>query len=358
MRTHSVFLVTLLALSSPLLVACQHADAANPPQAEREPPSMTVEVLPASRGTLHASITTTTILEAYQEADIAPRVNGIIERVLVDEGDHVSRGQVLAELDKERFEQVVEQANAELRGVEQELARMSEMASRQMVSADAIERLKANRDTLRARLRLAQIDLEATTIRAPFDGVINRRFAKTGNLVQQHHRESLFHIVDLNRLQAVLNIPERDIHEVRVGQSVVLHTNGEPIEAQVARISPAVDRVAGTFRVVVDIDNASNKTAQPLRAGMFARAELRYATRQNTLQIPADSIIQLDGESFVYVVEHDRAQRRRVSTGIRQGQWIEVEDGLEEGQAVIVTGQSQVSDNAPIVAIPRNRTSA
>lgn len=357
MRTHSLLNYTLLISFSLMLIACQNADAAKPgaeTESDSTPPATTVEVIHVERGTLHAAISTTTILEAYQEADVTPRVSGIIERILVDEGDSVNAGQIIAELDKERLEQAVHQVAAELRGVEQELARISEMASRQMVSADSVERLQANRDTLQARLRLAQIDLEASTIRAPINGVISRRYAKPGNLVQQHSRESLFHIVDLNRLQAVLHIPERDIGQVQIGQSVILDTNQQRIEAAVSRISPAVDRVSGTFRVVADVDNQRLQ----IRAGMFARAELRYATQHNALRVPSDAVIQLDGEQFVYVVEDERAQRQPVRTGIRQGQWIQVIEGIAEHSAIITTGQAHISDNSPVITVLRQTPSA
>lgn len=278
MRTHTPFLLLPVFCISLLVTACQNADATPSADSTEQPAATTVEVIHAERGTMHASLSTTTIFEAYQEADITPRVSGIVEAVLVDEGDEVVAGQILAELDKERLEQAVYQVAAELRGVEQELARLSEMANRQMVSADALDRLRANHDTLKARLRLSQIELEASTIRAPFDGVISRRYAKPGNLVQQHSRESLFHLVDLDRLQAVLHIPERDIAQVQVGQTVVFEINAQRVVAAVSRISPAADRLSGTFRVIVDIDN---------RAIQYANTEVNTAA--DTLAASAKS---------------------------------------------------------------------
>lgn len=354
MRTYTPIMLLSAICITLLITGCQNADA-TPSADPEQPAATTVEVISVERGTLHASLSTTTILEAYQEADITPRVSGIIEEVLVAEGDVVVAGQILAELDKERLEQAAHQAAAELRGVEQELARLNELANRKMVSADALDRLRANHDTLKARLRLAQIELEASTIRAPFDGVINRRYAKSGNFVQQHSRESLFHLVDLNRLQAVLHIPERNIAQVQIGQSVVFEINEQRVVAAVSRISPAADRVSGTFRVVVDIDN---REATPLRAGMFARAELRYATQEHALRIPADAILQLDGEEYVYVVNDERAQRQPIRTGIRQGRWIEVTDGVAEHSAIVITGQAHLNDNAPVISIVRNNTAA
>lgn len=344
MRT-PLFAISLMLVTSSLLSGCQNADATQPSQVEVPP--VAVEVTPAARATLHASIQTSTVLEALNEADVTPRVNGVIERILVEEGDQVTAGQVLAQLDSERFLQAVNQVAAELRGVEQELQRMQTMANRQLASLDSLERLQANRDALQARLRLAQIDLESATIRAPIDGVISRRYAKIGNLVQLHSAQSLFHIVDLNSLQATLHIPERDISRIRVGHPVVLAFNDMQVDAQVSRISPAVDRVAGTFRVQVDIDNRS----QGLRAGMFARAQVHYATHIDTLRIPNDAIVELDGKSYIYVIAQEHSERRAIRTGIRQGQWVEVVEGVHEGEQVVVTGQNNLQDNRKVVAI-------
>ena len=158
MRTHTPFMLLSVICASLLVTACQNADATPSADQAEQPAATTVEVLQVDRGTLHASLSTTTVLEAYQEADV--------------------------------------------------------------------------------------------TIRAPFDGVISRRYAKAGNFVQQHSRESLFHLVDLNRLQAVLHIPERDIGQVQIGQNVVFDVNEQQVLASVSRISPAADRVSGTFRVV------------------------------------------------------------------------------------------------------------
>lgn len=355
MRTNALFLLFIGGLSLAGLTGCQNADA-NPPVASAEQPqndeaedALPVETLQVSRATMHASFTTTTVLEALDEADVIARISGIVEDILVEEGDYVERGQILAEIDKERFEQAMRQVAAELRGVEQELRRMEEMATRQMASADAVERLQANRDALKARYRLAEIDFEAATLRAPISGVIAQRYVKTGNLVQQHEREALFHIVDLSSLQATLHIPERDISQVMPGQAVELEFASQRIDAQVTRVSPAVDRVAGTFRVTVEIDNPENK----LRAGMFARARLHYQQFENALRVPHYALVQLDSQQYVFVVEDGIASRREVDTGIRDGQWIQVLNGLSDNATVVVTGQNNLNDTTPVVSVNR-----
>lgn len=349
MRTHIAVLLTAAMTLSFSLTGCQNADA-NASTAEAPlPPAIPVELWQTDRATLHASFTTTTVLEAFAETDVIARVSGIVEEILVEEGDYIEAGQPLARLDSERFEQVVHQVSAELRGVKQELHRLQEMADRQMASADAVERLQANRDTLQARLRLAEIDLESTVIRAPINGVIAKRYVKAGNLIQQHERNTLFHIVDLSTLQAVLHLPERDLSKIAVGQptELTLYGDDSTVTANVRRISPAVDRVAGTFRVTALIDNQEHR----LRAGMFARARINYAEQTDALRIPHYAIIQLDGANYVFVVENDNATRQRIETGLRDGQWVEVTDGLSDGSQIVITGHNNLSDNARVVSV-------
>lgn len=349
MRAHIALLMTTAIALSLSLTACQNADANMAATDTPQAPAIPVEIWQADRATLHASFTTTTVLEAFNEADVIARVSGIVEQILVEEGDYIEAGQPLAHLDRERFEQVVRQVSAELRGIEQELRRMQEMANRQMASADAVERLQASRDTLQARLRLAEIDLESTIIRAPINGIIAKRHVKTGNLIQQHERNTLFHIVDLSTLQAVLHLPERDMRKIAVGQPthLTLYGDDSTVTASVSRISPAVDRVAGTFRVTALIDNQDHT----LRAGMFARAQINYSERPDTLRVPHYAVIQLDGSSYVFVVNDEYATRQRIDTGLRDGQWIEVISGLTEDTRIVITGHNNLSDNARVVSV-------
>ncbi|MGX5913813.1 efflux RND transporter periplasmic adaptor subunit [Aliidiomarina sp. Khilg15.8] len=346
MRYPFVALLSALTLTA-ALSGCQNADAGNAVTEEsKSEPAIPVEVVTADRATLHASFSTTTMLEALEEADVIARVGGIVEEIMVEEGDFVNQGDVLARIEEERFAMAVQQVKAELRGVQQELQRMQEMAKKQMASADAVERLQANHDALQARLRLAELDLEAATVRAPISGFIATRYVKPGNLIQQHERKGLFHIVDMRTLQAVLHLPERDVYKVKPGQHAELSLNASntTVSASVLRISPAVDDITGTFRVTLQVDNSE----QQLRDGMFARARLNYQQQDNALRVPHYALINVDDSHHVFRVENDLAQRTPVKTGIRDGQWVEITEGLSPGDEVVITGQNQLSDAARV----------
>lgn len=349
MRYSILTLISALMLMSSLS-GCQNADAGTATSDEEaSEPAVPVEVITTDRATLHATFTTTTMLEALQEADVVARVGGIVEEISAEEGDFVNKGDVLARIEQERFAMAVQQVSAELRGVDQELQRMQEMAKKQMASLDAVERLQAEHDALQARLRLAEIDLESATVRAPISGFIATRYVKPGNLIQQHERQRLFHIVDMRTLHAVLHLPERDVYKIKPGQHAELTLNARDmtVPASVLRISPAVDDVTGTFRVTLLVDNSE----QQLRDGMFARARLNYQQQDNALRVPHYALISVDDSHHVFRVRDGVAERTPVQTGIRDGQWVEILGGLEPGDEIVVTGQNQLSDSARVVRV-------
>lgn len=338
-----------LLVALPLINGCQNADATNNTMQSPESPATPVETYTVDTADLAARFTTTGTLESVQEADVVARVSGVIEHISVDEGDYVEAGEILATLDYERFEQARLQVAAELRGVEQELRRLQQMAEQQMASADAVERLLSNRDRLQARLRLAEIDVESASIRAPISGYIAQRYAKVGNLIQQHERKSLFHIVDLEQLEATLHVPERDLAHIATGQPVELEffDGATTAQAVVARISPAIDRSAGTFRVTVRVANPSGE----LRSGMFTRAHITYAQHPGALRIPHYALMPLDSRHYVYRVVDGIASRQEVKTGLRDGQWVEITEGLSEGDAIVVTGQNNLNDSTRVASV-------
>lgn len=348
-RTAIFGLASALVIS---LTACGNAGGAHmsnqQPAAERGVP---VEAMLVSRGAVRASLQASAILEAEEETDVIARVSGIVEEVLVEEGDYVEQGQPLARIESARYRLVRDQIAAELRGVEQELTRMKQLAQQQMVSTEQLERLQSRHDALDAQLQIAQLDFSESVIRAPISGHIAHRFVKTGNMIQAYQQKALFHIVNDSNLRATVHLPEHALNSIRTGQSADLELQAsnltQQVHARVARISPVIDAASGTFRAVLNIDNSDHT----LRAGMFARVKLHYAEKDDVIRIPHQALIRVDHSNYVFVVNDDKAQRIEVNTGIRENGWIEVVQGVTEGTSVIVTGQNTLRDDALIEVI-------
>lgn len=332
------------------LSACGKNSASKTTEEEKLEPGIPVETVLVEQGRVRASFHASAILEAEESADVIPRVNGIVEKIYVEEGDFVEKGQVIAQLESSRYALAVAQIEAELRNVRQELKRNQQLAEQQLVSADAVSRLQSQQDALIARLELAQIDLTETTVRAPIGGYISRRYARTGRLIQAWQPESLFHIVDSSILRATVHLPEHALRYVHPGLPAELALQALPnrtIYAEVARVSPVIDAGTGTFRTVLTIQNQDFQ----LKDGMFSRIQLHYAEQKNAIRIPQDALIQVDQQSHVFIVDEQIAKRIEVTTGLQDGGWIEITQGLSQGDRLVVTGQNNLRDNAKVEVV-------
>lgn len=354
---HSPYLFRLrwlaLALSVCVLAACGGAGkgpagAAAPAGKESaERPAVAVETAAATLRPISASYQATAALEAPNEAQAVSKTSGVLLRLLVEEGDSVKAGQVLAKIDPERPRLEVRRAEALLRKLEAELARSKELYERKLVAADVYEKIRYDVDTQRAIYDMAKLELSYTDIVAPISGVIAQRSAKVGNLIQLN--SSLFRIVDTSRLEATLNVPEREIATMRAGAPVSMQVDALPgvaFEGRIDRISPVVDAGSGTFRVVCEFSPDAR-----LRPGMFGRIGVVFDQRQGVLTVPRIALLEGDGEAAVYRVQDGKAVRTLVQVGYLSGDVAEIRSGLSEGDRVVTTGKVALRDGAPVEVV-------
>jgi len=339
----------------PLLLfisACEPAGASAAAEDTADIVRIPVATAAVTTDSITSSYRTTAILEAREEADVVSKVSGIVEQLYVEEGDFVKKGDVLAVLRDKEYAITAAQSAAELGSIEQELARMKDMAERDMISADAYDKLRFQAQGTAARHDLAQLNLTETRIVAPIDGFIATRYVKTGNLVKQYEAQRLFHIVDQASLQGIVHLPERELSQLTIGQTAFLSVSayqGLVFPAQVERISPVVDRNSGTFKVVLAINNPQ----QQLKAGMFAQVNLHYATREQTLVVPRYAVTSLDNQHHVFVITTTgegeiKAEKRQVELGFEDDNRVEIVAGLQADDEIVITGQNNLKDSTPV----------
>lgn len=335
--------VTLLL---PLLAACGVGEAGVTTTAETRP-EVSVPVVTAQpvRGEAYAYHAGTVNLEADAEAAVVAKVGGEIREILIEEGEYVTAGQVLARLDRDRLQLRATQALADLNKLKQEYRRNVQLHERGLVSEGAFENLRYDLEALDATYQLAALELDYSDIRAPIDGVVSLRTALIGNNVMEG--DSLFRISNSTTLLAYLHVPQRDLFRFRIGQDAELSLDaypGDEYTASVLRISPRVDSESGTVKVTLAVSDQTGN----LRPGMFAKARIVYEIHENTLLVPAAAVLAEDAEASVFVVEDGIAKRRSVTTGLESGERIEVTSGLEGSEQVIVVGQSALRDGTPV----------
>jgi len=316
-------------------------------KAEKKVDAVPVEAVAASHRAVAASYTGTAALEPRGESQVVAKTSGVALAVLVEEGQQVRAGQPLVRLDPDRARLAVAQSEAQMRKLENNYQRAQKLIGQQMVSASDVDQIKYDLENARAQYRLATLELSYTTVTAPISGVIASRSIKTGNFVQIN--TPIFRIVDNSRLEATLNVPERELATLRAGQPVTLLADalpGQRFTGQVDRISPVVDSGSGTFRVVSTFDGG----VQSLQPGMFGRIRIDYDQRANALVIPRLALLD-DGDPAVFRVRAGKVARVPITLGYAEGAWIEVREGLAAGDQVVTAGKVALRDGTAVQVI-------
>lgn len=301
----------------------------------------------AGRRSIAASYMGTAPLEARGEAQVVAKTSGIALRVFADIGQQVRAGQPLVQIDRDRAALQVAQADAQVRKLEANYRRASQLVEQKMVSVNDVEQLRYDLENARASLRLARLEQSYGTVTAPISGVVASRNIKTGNLVQIN--TPIFTIVDNSRLEATLNAPEREIETLKAGQTVQLSVDalpGKTFEGRIDRVSPVVDSGSGTFRVICAFDGGGL-----LQPGMFGRIRIEYDQRANALVIPRTALLEDGTAAAVYTIKGDKAARAALKLGYVDGEWVEVREGLKEGEPVVVAGKAALREGSAVQVI-------
>ena len=330
-----------------LLSACQQGNEAENSDEEETPP-IPVETSTPMRGDVLAVYSGTAPIEAFAEADVIAKVEGEIREVLVEEGDDVTEGQIMARLDGDRLRLELNESRARLRKMQRDFQRNKDLREKGLLSEGDFEKLQFDLEALQASYNLASLELDYTQVRAPIDGIISERYIKIGNTIRVG--DPLYRVTGLDPLVAYLHVPEREYRQITAGQPVAIDIDAladQRIFATVTRISPIVDAATGTFKITIEIHDAERR----IKPGMFGRMSIVYDRHENVLQVPRSAIVEeLDVES-VFVVEDGKAVRRLVTTGYGENGMIEISDGLTDADNVITVGQVGLKPDAAVTVI-------
>jgi len=338
-----------LVLATVLLAACQQGDEeASAETDEDESPAIPVETTLPTRGDIYAVYSGTAPIEAFADAIVIAKVGGEVREILAEEGDDVSSGQVLARLDGDRLRLEKQQVEANLRKLQRDYQRNVDLEDKGLISEGDFEKIRYELEALQAAFDLAALELGYTEIRAPIDGVISERFIKVGNTININ--EQTFEVTSLQPLIAYLHVPEREYRRIKPGQNAIISVDAlsdASFKAVVARISPIVDPETGTFKISIEVSDASRR----LKPGMFGRIGIVFDMHANALQIPRSAIVENGGQSSVFVVSEGVVERRVISTGYAESGQIEILKGLDGTDEIVVVGQNGLKDGSKISVI-------
>lgn len=336
-----------IALSSTALISGCGVGEASVAGAIAAATPVPVETATPSRSDIYATYDASASIASDADAPVVARVAGEVVELLVEEGDRVEAGQVLARLDGERLRLEVLAAKANLERAKKEYKRNTDLHERGIVSSSMYEGLQFDLASLQATYELKRLNYNYSNIRATISGVVSSREIKPGQNLATG--QVAFRVTETKELIAYLQIPQAELAKFNVGHSAtvaVASMPGTSFEATIARISPTIDARNGTFRATAIIDNADGDLAP----GMFGRFTIAYEKHANALVIPANALLDEDEETTVYVVQNNEVVRRSVEIGIEQGGRVEVLDGLLDEDEVVIVGHSGLRDGSKVLA--------
>jgi len=317
------------------------------------PRGMPVEVAVARTDTVRDEIAATGQIEAVQSIDLRPEVDGRIVEILIHEGQEVEQGTPLFKVDDAQLRAQVAQLEAQRDLAQQALARAKELAQQNASSAADLEKAEAEARSAQAQYDLQRIRLERTTVRAPFAGVVGQRYVSLGDYVTTGTKLASLHTVHPQR--AAFQVPERFARSLSPGQAVTFRVAaiaGRDFIGQVDFVDPIVQLPGRTILVKARVPNPQRL----LQPGMFIEARLVTAVRPEAIVIPEDAVVPAEGANFVWAVVEGKADRRKVTLGVRTPGFVEVTDGIKAGEQVVTGGLELLAPGAPVMPRVVERT--
>lgn len=343
------YVAPTLVLLAMLLAACNQSDGGSGDEKDGEDsPPVPVEIGKASRGDVYATYKGTAPIEAFADADVIAKVAGEVRQILVEEGDSVTKGQVLARLDGDRLRLELRESEARLQKLQRDFERNMDLSEKGLISAGDFDNLKYELEALRASHNLRSLELDYTQIRAPIDGIVSTRYIKLGATLSIN--DPVFRVTSFDPLVAYLHVPEREFTNIAQDQPVRLDIDalkGEPVVARVTRVSPVVDPATGTFKVTIEIYDDERR----IKPGMFARVSVVHDKHENALLVPRSAILEEAGKTSVFVVADNKALRREITTGFASDGMVEIISGLDGDENLVTVGQIGLKNEADVEVI-------
>lgn len=390
-KTRATVLSFLTAAGACFLVACKSSVA---------PPAETpiVPVATVGSATLANDLTVSAEFRPYQEVDVMAKIAGYVKNIRVDIGDHVRQGDVLAILEVPEIKDDMAKARAGVataeanvvsaqaaikraeananmahlsyqrihdvsmkdRGLvprqEVDVAQSRDMeAAAQLASANSsLKAAEQNKIAADSEYSRAQAMMEYATIRAPFNGVVTKRYANTGSMIQagtssQTQAMPIVRLAQNDLLRLILPVPVSAVSEVREGQPVDVHVSSpqRTLQGKITRYADSVQMATRTMDTEVDVPNRDGS----LVPGMYAEVHLHLAARPNVLSVPLDAVEGI-GTSMqqAYVVRGGELHLVKIVTGLQSPSRIEIVSGLNAGDQVVVGRHTGLSDGEKVEA--------
>lgn len=307
-----------------------------------------VEIARLTRGKIEKVIKASNHLEAEQEVKVYSRTANLVTELLVEEGDHVKKDQVLLRLEDTDQKLTYKKTLSQLNQAKDNFARTEKMFKDELVPQKEYDDEKNALEQLKISLEEAERQVNFTEVKAPISGTITARMVKLGDHVNPN--QHLFDIIDFDSIVARVYVAESHLGNLKIDQPVRLVAKSlqdQVFEGYVKRIAPIVDKNSGTVKVTLGVRDRG-----PLRPGMYVDAQLVIATHPNALLIPKRAIVYGGDQMFVYLLKPERKVKRvLVEPLLSDRDNVEPKGGFKDGEEIVIAGQTGLRDDA-LVELP------
>jgi len=279
--------------------------------------------------------------EAWQDVTVPAEMGGTVEWIGPREGDRVKQGELVAKIDVSTLKAALDRAQAAYDLAVQLSERRKQLFERKIINKEELDKSLTEETLAEGNLRQARLEYQRGFVKAPITGIVNDLFVDEGEFVDRG--SPFMEMVHVDKIKINVNVPELDVRYIQVGEKALVTIDAFPDQQLIGNIdfvAYKADPATKTFRVEVVVDNPQHN----IRPGMIARVAFLRRVIDDALAAPLFALVDKGGERLLFVVEDGVAHARTVSLGIIEGDRIQITQGLEPGDKLIVTGQTEVEE--------------
>lgn len=309
-----------------------------------------VKVVSLDNREVSREIENSATLQAWEELHYSPAAPGRIEKIYVEVGSKVKKGQLLVQMDQTQMKQ----AEIQLKTLETDYKRLDTLQKMGTIAPQQFDQLKAQYDVAKTNVNFLS---QNTKLLAPFNGVISGKYFEagemyTGSPVMTIGKPAVVSLIQVDQLKMLVSVSERYFPLIRKDAPVSVTTDVYPDKiytGTIFRIYPTIDAVSRTFKVEIQVDNKD----EVLIPGMFARVKIEF-DKDNARLIPAIALMKMTGtnQRYVYTIRDGKAKRVFVETAKRYNDLIEIQSPeLQDSDPIIYMGQARLVDGVKVEVV-------
>lgn len=309
-----------------------------------------VQVAEARHEQIGGSFTATGVFTPSRQITVVTELAGKVVSLPVDEGDHVTKGQLLARIDYVTTEAELNSAEANLKKVTTDKERYERLVKTGGVTQAQLDDAILAYVNAEARVVNARKKLNDSYIRAPFAGYVNKRFVEEGSYLNA--AKEVFEIVETSKISMIVSVPENQVMSVSEAKEIIVNADVYPGVDYKAKVKFIAAKADANLNFPVELE-ITNVNAKPLRAGMYGRASFNLPAVKSSLVIPRAALIGSIDDGQVYVVRGDSVTLTKLVAGRVFANTVEVVSGLTEGDRVVTNGQINLMEGTKVTVLTK-----